>query len=77
MRILIPSLAIAGLALAAAPAAAETPSHYLYQEPFAATPWQPAATWVAHDGRLYAEPFSPVLAEPGPDRPALATTSAP
>ncbi len=78
MRILIPSLVVvAGLALVAAPSAAQARSLELYQEPFTSTSVQPAATRVVHDGSLYAEAFSASPAGLSPARPALAASATP
>ncbi|HEU4382000.1 MAG TPA: hypothetical protein VFR85_00755 [Anaeromyxobacteraceae bacterium] len=74
MPSLIPSLMVAGLALAAAPVAADPLD--VYQEAFATAP-QPATTRVVHDGGPYAEAFSASPAVAAPARPALATSAAP
>lgn len=77
MRILIPSLVVAGLALVAAPSAAQARPFDVYQEPFTSTSVQPAATQVVHDGSLYAEAFSASPAGLSPAHPALAAWATP
>ena len=77
MRILIASLVVAGLALAAAPSAAQDRSLELYQEPFASTAVQPEATRVVHDGSLYSEAFYASPAGLSPARPAQTASTTP